>query len=193
MNRSLILVTAAAVLGLAACTSTPTPTPTPNNTTSTPATAEPTTSVVTQTVTNAPAPPDKLANGSIGYGKLKLGMTLAEAQATGLAGTEFHVTVEGKCRYNDKVTITDEGGVERIVLPPDAKTSAGVGVGMTLAELKKIYPSAKEESLGYSVDIPGDARILFETSDTLVPRKDGDEVSKIKLFKRQLHCTAAVF
>jgi hypothetical protein len=188
MNRSLILVTAAAALVLTACTSTPSA----DNTTSTSPSPEPTMSVVTEvvtnTVTNPPKPDDRP-----GYGALKLGMTLEQAQATGMAGTDFHVTVEGKCRYNSNVTITDEGGVERIVLPKDAKTSAGVGVGTTLADVKKAYPSAVEESLGYFADVPGDARILFETSDTFVPRKLTDKVATIKLFKLALRCSAAVF
>ncbi|MFS8100296.1 hypothetical protein LFM09_24510 [Lentzea alba] len=187
MNRSLIIVALTATLGLAACTTTPQADSTPSSTTSTQP-AHVVTEVVTQTVTNPPKPPN---DSRPGYGALKLGMTLAEAQATGLVGTDFHVY--RNCRYNDHATITDEGGVERITLPPDAKTSAGAAVGMTLTELKRLYPSVKEEALGYAVDIPGDARLLFETSDTLVPRKDGDKIAKIKLFKRRLQCMAAVF
>jgi hypothetical protein len=185
MNRSLILVTIAAVLGLTACTSTPTAAPTFAPPVPTMSYATP---VMTQTVTNPPKLDDRL-----GYGALKLGMTLDEAKATGLAGTNFHVVRDGQCTYNDTVTVTDKGGVERIVLPKDAKTSAGIGVGATLEDVKKAYPGATEDALGYFAEIPGDARLLFETSDTLVPRKLTDKVATIKLFKRQLECMAAVF
>ncbi|MGW4208264.1 hypothetical protein ACWEIJ_09790 [Lentzea sp. NPDC004789] len=184
MNRSVLLVSALAAFALTACTATPAPDPT-----STP-TPDPTTSLVTEiithTVTNPPKPDDRL-----GYGALKLGMTLDEAKATGLAGTDFHE--DRGCRFNDTITVTDKGGVERIVLPKDAKTSAGIGVGATLADVKKAYPSATEDGLGYFADISGDARFLFETGDTLVPRKLTDQVTKIKLFKRKLECMAAVF
>ncbi|MEV6241711.1 hypothetical protein [Lentzea sp. NPDC051838] len=183
MNRSLVLVVLGAALALSACTSTPDskPAPTP--------TVPVVTEVVTNTVTNPPKPP---ADSRLGYGALKLGMTLDEAKATGLAGGDLHVANGGQCSYNENITVSTNG-VERIVFPKDAKTSAGIGVGATLEEVKKAYPSVAEESLGYAVEIPGDARLLFETSDTLTPRKLTDKVTKIKLFKRQLACMAAVF
>lgn len=187
MNRSLLLVTAAAALVLTACKSTPdsapvTPASGPGNTPS----------VATEVVTHTVTKPPKI-DSRLGYGALKLGMTLEEAKATGLAGTDFHVSSDGQCRFNDNITVTTRGGVERIVLPKDAKTSAGIGVGATLTDVKKAYPSAAEDGLGYFADIAGDARLLFETGDTLVPRKLTDKVTTIKLFKRQLECMAAVF
>jgi hypothetical protein len=185
MNRSLVLVAIAAALALSACTSTPPSTPT-----SAPAPTVPVvTEVVTQTVTNPPKPQ---TDDRPGYGALKLGMTMDEAKATGLAGTDFHVVRDGQCSYNANITVSTNG-VERIVFPKDAKTSAGIAVGSTLADVKKAYPSATEDGLGYFADISGDARLLFETSDTLVPRGLTDKVTTIKLFKRQLACTAAVF
>ncbi len=188
MNRAIVAVTVAAALALTACTATPEP----DRPTSTPPTPGPATSVVTEVVTHTvtnPAKPDD----RVGYGALKLGMTLEEAKATGQAGTNFHDAGNGQCTYNDRITATRQGGVERIVFPKDARTSAGIGVGATLTDVRKAYPSAAEESLGYFVEIPGDARLLFETADTLVPRKPTDQVSAIKLFKRQLACMAAVF
>jgi hypothetical protein len=187
MNRSIVLA-AVTAFTVAACTATPEP----DRATSTPPAPGPATSVVTEVVTHTvtnPAKPDD----RVGYGALKLGMTLEEAKATGLAGTDFHVVRDGQCTYNDRITVTAGGGVERIVLPKDARTSAGIAAGSTLADVKKAYPNATEDGLGYFAEIPGDARFLFETADTLVPRQPADQVTTIKLFKRRLDCTAAVF
>ncbi|PWK90797.1 hypothetical protein C8D88_101819 [Lentzea atacamensis] len=181
MNRSLILilVTVAAALGLAACTSTPTPTQTPtpdNNATSTPPVPEPAvsvvTEVVTQTVTNAPAPPARPVIDSFGYGKLKLGMTRQQALDAKLIGPQLHGSDTGAhtCTLHDvigtseKTWVSTKLGVSTITFSP-AMSSDGVGIGVTEAKLKAEYTNLKPIGPNYSYSAVADnnpaARFVF--------------------------------
>lgn len=146
MNRSLVLVAITAALALSACTSTPTP---DNNATSTPAgTATPqatvVTEVVTQTVTNPPAPLAKPVIGSFGYGDLKLGMTLQQALDTKMIGPDLLGRPTEACTLHDligtgqKMYVSKKLGVSSIWFTPEM-SSDGVGIGATEATLKAEY------------------------------------------------------
>jgi hypothetical protein len=123
-------------------------------------------STVIQTVT-VPAgtgqpPGNNMPNGPVGYGKLKLGMTEADAVATGglkpgpedALGCHTFFTET----YPDMVgavVIAPKSGVVRITLPSSGKTSAGVGAGSTVAEIKAKYPNANESRNGLTVPMSG--------------------------------------
>ncbi len=179
------------IAGIAACTSAPeqhnavsvpttqTPTSAPSSVPSDPLAPPVVTAVVTETVTIPPKPQavTKVDN-RIGYGALKLGMTLEEARATGLTNATYG-TIPG-CASDSTVAVSKKYGVVRITLPKDAKTSAGIGVGSDYAAVKKAYPNATEYRAGYEADL-GDYWYDFEGSSSTRYFKDTDKVHTIKL------------
>ncbi|MFD0200138.1 MULTISPECIES: hypothetical protein [Saccharothrix] len=121
-------------------------------------TAAPSTVVetVTVTVTQGPQRPN------IGYGSVKFGMTEQEVAATGLVTA----APGGECvAFNwtsdpgtvNAVLVARGQGVVRIKLPSDGKTSTGIGVGATVAQLQEKYPAGEQHSPGfYDVPMTGD-------------------------------------
>lgn len=144
MNRSLVLVAVTAALVLAACTSTPdtTATSTPPSPTTPQATVV--TEVVTHTVTNAPAPPDKPVIGSFGYGALKLGLALQQALDTKMIGPAIDYRPTEACTLHEvigtgqRMYVSKKFGVSSIWFTPEM-SSDGVGIGATEATLKAEY------------------------------------------------------
>jgi hypothetical protein len=176
MNRALILVTAAAALALSACTSTPAP----QNDAAPPTTSNPTppvavmTEVVTQTVTNTPAAPEKPVIGSFGYGKLKLGMTLQQALDTRLIGPDKDNFPDAQCSSHEVlgtgqyVWVSKAKGVASISFTP-AMASDGVGIGATEATLKAEYTNLVQAGPNYSYTADADdnaaAKFTFGVRD----------------------------
>lgn len=197
MNNSIKLafVAALAVAGIAACTSTPV---VENNaapqTSSTPTSESPAppvvvTEVVTSTVTN---PPKRQAavtktDDRIGYGALKLGMSLDEARAAGLTTLAFESDRGNECVSDDKIAVSRRFGIERISLPLDARTSEGIGVGSTFGDVKKAYPTATEYRAGLSARINDHAFYSFNGE----PGSDASKVVAIKLGARDVYCSMA--
>lgn len=144
-----LLSAAAAILILAACSSTTT-TPTPSK--------QPSSSTTT-----TPAAELTLRPG--GFGPVDVGLSKEDAIATGLleAGTE--APVEGcpvppllwKAPYDEQldVQVTEQGTIASIGTWKGAgiKTTEGIGLGSTLAEVQDAYPDAsapKESGYGQS-------------------------------------------
>ncbi|MFI6100683.1 hypothetical protein ACIA8G_34470 [Lentzea sp. NPDC051213] len=192
-------VAAIAAVGMAACTSAPNSENNAAPTSSTPTSASSqipppsvVTEVVTQTVTNPPKPQAvaKKVDNRPGYGALKLGMTLDEARATGMIGDLGDY--QSGCASNGVVAISKKHGVERITLPRDAKTSAGIGVGATYADVKRAYPNASEFNKGYSARITGAAVEFQSKINAYMPYKDSDTVDRIKLLALDVDCSFAL-
>lgn len=101
--------------------------------------------------------------GPAGYGKLKLGMSQADALATGVLIQPSNTALGACAGYRSEGVPSDEAavvlspaqGVARITLPGFARTSAGIGAGSTVAELKAKYPAAAAQGSGLAVDMPG--------------------------------------
>ncbi|MCE6996974.1 hypothetical protein LZG04_19510 [Saccharothrix sp. S26] len=103
---------------------------------------------VTVTVTKGPSRPD------LGYGPVKFGMTEQEVAGTGLvtraAGGECAAfTWTSDPGTVNAVLVARGRGVVRIKLPAGGRTSAGIGVGAPLAEVREKYPAGE---LGYGGD-----------------------------------------
>ncbi|MFJ5987695.1 hypothetical protein [Lentzea sp. NPDC092896] len=195
MNSSvkLALIVAVAVSGIAACTSTPAPKQNSAPATELPSATPPAvvTEVVTATVTNPPQAVVKVDNRP-GYGALKLGMTLDEARAAGLTDLTWDSDGDGICVADDEVAISKKYGVVRITLPLDARTSKGIGVGSTFAEVKDAYQAASEYRSGWSARISDNASYAFLGSGKLDHFPDTDEVVLIKLGSSNADCALAL-
>lgn len=188
------LVAALAVAGAAACTSAPAPTAAPTttvtSTTTEPAPA-PSTSVVTEVVTATVTQPVMAkVDPRVGYGALKLGMTLEEAKATGLVtgdpGAEDTI-----CWRSERITYSWKYGVVRINLPLDAKTSRGISAGATVADLKRAYPEATEYRAGFSTNLDQNSVLDFVVLYRGEHAVDTDRVKVVKLISRKLDCSMA--
>ncbi|HEX8865239.1 MAG TPA: hypothetical protein VF821_06230 [Lentzea sp.] len=196
MNRSLILVSAAAALALSACSSTPhsssapvlTPSSSPTSA-STPSASPPTSPQAPTQAQNTPPNAQAVTktDNRIGYGALKLGMTLEEARAAGLTDLNWDNEAEPGCTADGKIAVSKKYGIERITLPSEAKTSKGIGVGSTFGDVRKAYPAASEYRSGWSVSIDGNAHYAFVGE----PGSDANKVVKIKIGAHDVDCSMA--
>jgi hypothetical protein len=142
------------------------------------------TEVVTSTVTIPPKPQAVKSDGRLGYGALKLGMTLEEARAAGLTTLTWESEGDGTCVGDAKIAVSKKHGVVRISLPTDGRTSKGIGAGSTFAEVKRAYPNATEYRGGWSVDLDGTNLYAF----TGEPGNDANEVATVKLGAKVTDC-----
>ncbi|PRY45992.1 hypothetical protein [Umezawaea tangerina] len=125
---------------------------------------EPAGPVLTTTTSSRPAQeesspknPQAPTSGQVGYGKLHLGMSEADALATGLLtpgpddpdGCHIYFS-DTQPNISTPVVISPVKGVVRITLPDYAKTSMGISVGATVADVKMRYPAAVEYDEGFS-------------------------------------------
>ena len=146
-------------------------------------------STVTRTVT---VEPSTSVSGSVGYGVLKLGMAEADAVSTGFLtrgpddslGCHTYFT-QGHPDSVGAVVISPTTGVVRITLPNDAKTSMGVGVGASVAELKARYPKAVEHDFGFTVTANGTPAWIY------VFLVESDSVARIRMQLDTQECSLA--
>ncbi|MEU3649563.1 hypothetical protein AB0E59_39770 [Lentzea sp. NPDC034063] len=194
MNSSvkLALVVAVAVSGIAACTSTPAPKQNSAPATESTSVTSPAvvTEVVTATVTNPPQAVVKVDN-RLGYGTVKLGMTLEELNAVGPTQLSWNIPGDGVCVSDGKVAISKKYGVVRITLPADAKTSRGIGVGSTFAEVKNAYQGASEWRAGWSAPIDDSASYAFIGSSQSDHFADSDKVTLVQMYALGNDCAMA--
>ncbi|MGW4208263.1 hypothetical protein ACWEIJ_09785 [Lentzea sp. NPDC004789] len=194
MNSSvkIAFVAAFAAVGIAACTAAPavrnnaapqTSSSTPTSETSTPPPSV-VTEVVTATVTNPPRPEAVTkTDDRVGYGPIKLGMTLDEARTAGLTDLTWESDGDGLCVGDDKIAVSKKYGVVRISLPRDAKTAKGIGIGSTFGDVKRAYPQAAEYRGGWSA-VVGSAIYSFVGT----PGSDANKVEFMKLGSTPADC-----
>lgn len=135
----------------------------------------------TETTTTAPPEPAEFVVRPGSIGGVSAGITKDQAVATGMfdadvdgvAGCTFEL--QWKKEYVGVDVLTDEDGniTSLGVREGGPKTSAGVGIGSTLAEIQTAYPDASEPAeLGFGqagvIHTLGDDHIGFLFGDTTV-------------------------
>jgi hypothetical protein len=91
-----------------------------------------------------PPGPGHLVVGPTGYGGIRLGMTLQEAQATGLLGDPIYDAEGGCLGYSLRVD-TPHGSAYisdtvQAIYTTGTQTPEGIGQGATFEQLKAVYP-----------------------------------------------------
>ncbi|MCX2948610.1 hypothetical protein [Lentzea sp. NEAU-D7] len=141
------------------------------------------------------APPRAIAkvDNRLGYGGLKLGMSLEEARAAGLTDLTWDEASghDPGCVADKTVAISKANGVERITLPADARTSQGIGVGSTFGEARRAFPSASEYRSGWSAKVADNAYYAFIGSFDLARFAEADKIQRIKLVAGVVNCSMA--
>jgi hypothetical protein len=164
------LVTAALGVALVACTTPPQAAPIQpaGPTTTTTTTTAP---VATAPTTTASATPEAIAVADTtplldhgGLGAIRLGMTQAELEATGLVGDEITEGQSGECSlYRFKsleggVFVERETGrgVVSIIVEDDVRTPEGIRTGSTLKDAQAVFPGYVERVNWDAADLGGD-------------------------------------
>jgi hypothetical protein len=79
--------------------------------------------------------------------------------------------------------------VVRIFLPAEAKTSKGIGIGSTFAEVKRAYPDAHEYRAGWTAAVDDDSHYAFLSSSKSEDHHAlTEEVAGIKLLANGADC-----
>ncbi|KJK47548.1 hypothetical protein UK23_20035, partial [Lentzea aerocolonigenes] len=119
-----------------------------------------------------------------------LGMTLDEVKATGMAPADFGSEEREGCWVSKDVVVSQKLGLVLIKLPADAKTSKGIGVGSTIADVKRAYSGAKEYRDGFEArlgDHAGYGFISYSKAKSMY-FADTDEVIAIKIIADGADC-----
>ncbi|MFG1870670.1 hypothetical protein [Micromonospora arborensis] len=161
-------------------------------TTGTPASSTPSTPSAPSAPSSPSARPsskpttDSLVLGPNGIGSLKLGMTLQQATATGLV-RPFDTT--DRCSFSFlRAAPTEQGtvthsptlGIAAIDVWPGIKTREGLGIGMSSAEVLRIYPAYREGvNAGYAT-APGNDKAVYR-----IATRNGKVTALTLQFKNQ--------
>ncbi|RLK60121.1 hypothetical protein CLV68_0618 [Actinokineospora cianjurensis] len=113
----------------------------------------PSTGKLTTSVSKPPAVPELRPAG---FGKIRIGMSIAEAEATGDLvlqdnGLPECASYTFKGYPDGSVGISPTDGVTAIFPPTGARTPEGIGHGSTQAEFRTAYPAATTDQHGYRI------------------------------------------
>ncbi|MBB5833797.1 hypothetical protein [Kribbella italica] len=118
-------------------------------------------------------PPDYTLSAD-GYGKLRLGMTVDQAKATGELGTKKS---GDNCQGYDlaafptpadtvSVYFSKQHGLVGIFASETMSTKEGIKLGSTIQQVKTAYPKAAESENGITVDVPGSTTAFYTIGTT---------------------------
>jgi hypothetical protein len=124
----------------------------------------------------------------LGYGALKIGMTIEEARAAGLTDLTWDSEGDSFCVRDSKITVSKKFGVVRITLPAGASTSKGIGVGASFGDVTRAYPDASEYRSGWSAKVGDNALYDFVGE----PGDLANKVQRIRLVAHGVDCSTAI-
>lgn len=139
-----------------------------------------------------PTPKPDYTLGPDGYGKLRLGMTVDQAKATGELGTRksgdncetydlaaFPTPADTVGLYFSKAH-----GLVGIFATETMATKEGIKVGSTIQQVKTAYPKAAESENGITVDVPGNTTAQYTIGTT----NDTKNVAELGLSTKNQDC-----
>jgi hypothetical protein len=160
---AVLSVVAVSVSGCGAATSTPSTSASSTTTGATASPATPPTSATTVTTSPTTSVTATGILGPKGYGSLKLGMSYADAIATGQLekskASVFGWTVKG--HPDAPVCLKKTGGLMAIFGDSSMATPEGIGLGSTLKQVKGAYPNLKQKLDYFYAPTSATTRYIF--------------------------------
>ncbi|KJK47591.1 hypothetical protein UK23_20025 [Lentzea aerocolonigenes] len=155
------------------------PAPPSNPSSGNPGTGNPNPGTSTKPRTTTPLPPPPPSEQPSKVDGLALGMTEADALKTGsLVEPGSAADPQGKCTAYATKSVPDPNaaiisparGIVWLTLPSYAKTSKGVTVGTSVADVKAAYPTATQSGSGLRVEMAATPKwsYIFETDGAAV-------------------------
>ncbi len=123
----------------------------------------------TSNAASTPSTPPDYTLSADGYGKLRLGMTVDQAKATGELGAK---KAGDNCQGYDlaafpteadtvSVYFSQQHGLVGIFANDMMATKEGIKLGSTIQQVKAAYPKAAEAENGITVDVPGSTTAYY--------------------------------
>lgn len=115
--------------------------------------------------------PEAAVFGPDGFGKLKIGMKLADAVATGQIDAKSSSPAGGACGVHDLVGHPKSGvyvstklGLAAVFAPAGARTPEGIAEGDSIDKVEQAYPALVKNPNAYIVAAPGgtNTQYLFQ-------------------------------
>lgn len=130
--------------------------------------------------------------GPNGYGKLKLGMSVAQAKATGLLGKKkFADSCDG---YDlaahptpaDSVGLyfSKQHGLVAIFAQDKMITAQGIKLGTTMKHVRAVFPKAESGPNGLQIAVPGNKSAYY----SIIPTNDTKTVGELALATTNQDC-----
>ncbi len=130
--------------------------------------------------------------GPHGFGKLKLGMTVAQAKSTGLLGQKkfadscdgYDLAAHPTPANSVGLYFSKKHGLVAIFAQDKMVTPQGIKLGTTINHVKSIFPKAENGTHGLQIPVPGNKSAYY----SIVPTDDAKRVGELALATTNQDC-----